>query len=129
MHVNLVTKAIPFLFELGSILDWTFTKTSLDLFQWMKLEDAWSYLYMKTVENNGRKDHKFGNYKETSIVLLTLFIGNPRGKLEKCYMGCLMVFAIMVILIGPLALFSGLNPNEQLNLVDSGILDIIIRNC
>ena len=29
--------AIPFLYELRTILDWTFTKTALDVFQWMKL--------------------------------------------------------------------------------------------
>lgn len=28
---------IPFLFELRIFIDWTFTKTSLDLFQWIKL--------------------------------------------------------------------------------------------
>ena len=53
-------KAIPFLFELGSILDWTYTKTSLDLFQWMKLEDAWSYLYLREIDNKARMRHKFG---------------------------------------------------------------------
>lgn len=29
--------AIPFIFELRSIIDWTFTKTALDVFQWIKL--------------------------------------------------------------------------------------------
>lgn len=28
---------IPFLFELRTIIDWTFTKTSLDVYQWVKL--------------------------------------------------------------------------------------------
>lgn len=28
--------AIPFLWELRTITDWTFTKTALDLFQWFK---------------------------------------------------------------------------------------------
>jgi hypothetical protein len=28
---------IPFIFELRVFIDWTFTKTSLDVFQWMKL--------------------------------------------------------------------------------------------
>jgi hypothetical protein len=29
--------AIPFIFELRSIIDWTFTATALDVFQWLKL--------------------------------------------------------------------------------------------
>ena len=29
--------AIPFIFELRSIIDWTFTTTALDVFQWIKL--------------------------------------------------------------------------------------------
>ena len=38
-------RAIPFLQELKVIMDWTFIKTSLDLFQWFKLEDIHFYLY------------------------------------------------------------------------------------
>lgn len=58
----IVFRAIPFLHELGSILDWTVTKTSLDLYQWMKVEDAWGYLYDKEVDNQSKKQHKFGNF-------------------------------------------------------------------
>lgn len=29
--------AIPFIFELRTLIDWTFTSTSLDAFQWIKL--------------------------------------------------------------------------------------------
>jgi len=28
---------VPFLFELRLFIDWTFTNTALDLFQWIKL--------------------------------------------------------------------------------------------
>jgi hypothetical protein len=28
---------IPFLFELRSVIDWTFSETALDIFQWLKL--------------------------------------------------------------------------------------------
>ena len=38
--------SIPFLFELNTILDWTITTTSLDLYQWFKLEDAFITLQM-----------------------------------------------------------------------------------
>lgn len=29
--------AVPFIFELRTLIDWTFTSTALDAFQWMKL--------------------------------------------------------------------------------------------
>jgi hypothetical protein len=36
-------RAIPFLFELKTIYDWTFSHTSLNLFQWIKVEDSIYY--------------------------------------------------------------------------------------
>lgn len=38
-------KALPFLWEMKVIVDWTVTTTCLDLFQWFKLDDAFNYLY------------------------------------------------------------------------------------
>lgn len=40
-----VYKALPFLWEMKVIVDWTVTLTCLDLFQWFKLDDAFNYLY------------------------------------------------------------------------------------
>lgn len=37
---------LPFLFELRTLMDWTFTKTSLDIYQWFKFEDINAQLYM-----------------------------------------------------------------------------------
>lgn len=53
-----------------------------------------------------------------------LAIGSPRSKVEKCYMGCAAVSFILLVLIGPLAIFSGLNPNEELMPVSSGTISI-----
>lgn len=36
---------IPFLFEMRAIIDWTFAKTSLDVYQWIKLAQIQSDLY------------------------------------------------------------------------------------
>jgi hypothetical protein len=41
-----IYRAIPFLYELRIIIDWTFTTTALDLIQWFKLEDIFATLYM-----------------------------------------------------------------------------------
>jgi len=36
-YIFKVYLGIPFIFELRSIVDWTFTGTSMDVFQWIKL--------------------------------------------------------------------------------------------
>lgn len=40
-----IYKAMPFLWEMKVIIDWTVTSTCLDLYQWFKLDDAFNYLY------------------------------------------------------------------------------------
>ena len=51
-------KAMPFLWEMKVIIDWTVTITCLDLFQWFKLDDAFNYLYQCQVSNDDRKSRK-----------------------------------------------------------------------
>lgn len=41
-----IYRAIPFLYELRVIIDWTFTTTALDLTQWFRLEDIFANLYI-----------------------------------------------------------------------------------
>lgn len=38
--------SIPFLLEIKTITDWTFTKTSLDLFQWIQFETIYCELFV-----------------------------------------------------------------------------------
>lgn len=40
-----VYRAIPFIWEMKVIIDWTVTHTCLDLFQWFRLDDAFNYVY------------------------------------------------------------------------------------
>src|SRR5689334_11066043 len=86
-------KALPFIFEMVSILDWTVTKTALNLFMWMKLEDAYSNLYMDKCDMVNRKKHP---------------LGKTRGRWEKCLSGCLFTAFLVIIIILPIALFSTL---------------------
>ena len=44
---------IPFLTELRVITDWTVTETSMNLFMWMKLEDAHHGLYRTRLDMEG----------------------------------------------------------------------------
>jgi len=41
--------AVPFLYELRALLDWSCTATTLSLFDWLKLEDIHTSLFMVTV--------------------------------------------------------------------------------
>ena len=87
---------IPFLFELRAILDWTITKTSLDLFQWFKLEDAYSNLYENQCEMDIRKEKRFGEAQILS---------------QKIMWGLFSYISLIIIIIFPMILFSGFNPN------------------
>ena len=54
----MVYRQFPFIWEFQAILDWTATETSLDLFQWFKLEDAYSCLYFVKYDMECRKAKK-----------------------------------------------------------------------
>lgn len=41
-----VFMAVPFLFELKTFVDWTFTKTALDVFQWFILTGTHAELFV-----------------------------------------------------------------------------------
>jgi len=51
-----IYKAMPFLWEMKVIIDWTVTSTCLDLFQWFKIDDAFNYLYYNTFQSNNRRN-------------------------------------------------------------------------
>ena len=93
---------IPFLFELKNFIDWTFTKTSLDLWKWLKLEEIISLLFINKCLAKGEMDHKVG--KKTPVYM-------------KMLMGSTTFFIVIIIIFGPLVLFSYLNPLSLVNKV------------
>jgi hypothetical protein len=101
-------KVIPFLHELRVILDWTITKTSLDMVQWFKMEDAYSTLNEVKFEMWNRKMKK---------------LGQERTVLEK-YIGLAVFTLLMLIVILPMILFSGFNPNLVENNIQAGRFSI-----
>jgi hypothetical protein len=86
---------IPFLFELKNFIDWTFTKTSLDLWKWLKLEEIISLLFINKCLTKGEMAHK---------------VGEKIHPFMKFYMGIITFFTVIIIIFGPLLLFSYLNP-------------------
>lgn len=43
---NQIYRAIPFLWELSTLLDWTVTTTALHFFEWLKLEDLFDEMFL-----------------------------------------------------------------------------------
>jgi ABC-type multidrug transport system fused ATPase/permease subunit len=93
-------KNIPFLYELKLGIDWTFTSTCLDLFQWNKFESVYDIIYTTNCAMTGINAKK---------------VGQPVKKGSKITMGGVLSFALLLVLVGPLLLFSSLNPTNELN--------------
>lgn len=55
-----IFSAIPFLYELRELLDWSCTATCLTLFDWLKLEDINTSLFFVTCNRRSRRRHRLG---------------------------------------------------------------------
>ena len=102
-------KAIPFLYEIKLAIDWTFTKTCLDLFQWNKFEGVYDAVYVTYCQMNAKNEQ---------------LVGQKVGKLNKITMGGLLAFILILILLAPLMLFSSLNPTNKMNNLTGAVFKI-----
>ena len=102
---------IPFLFELKNFIDWTFTTTALSLWQWLKLEEIISLLYLNKCYANWNMARRVGS------IIPNYF---------KIIFGGLTNLSIIVLIFGPLILFSSLNPINSVNKVDGVNLKIFL---
>mmetsp|Transcript_10701 Transcript_10701/g.20818 ORF Transcript_10701/g.20818 Transcript_10701/m.20818 type:complete len:2184 (+) Transcript_10701:50-6601(+) len=90
-----VYRGLPFLFEIKTVMDWTFTPSGLDLFQWFKFEDIYSVLFID---------------KCTHVIRAQKEPGAPIKFTDKCLNGYCVLFIILFIILIPLIIFSSLNP-------------------
>ena len=114
MFNNLIVigfNAIPFLYELKLMMDWAFCETSLKIFDWFRLFNIY-YTAFKA---------KMQYYSSTGVVL-----GNPMNWIMKS-VGWLGFIGILIVIFGPMILFSGLNPIARSNLVTGGSLELGIQ--
>jgi hypothetical protein len=65
--------AAPFIVELKIVSDWTFTRTSLDLFQWIKFENIYGDLFIAKCTNKAYFAHP---------------LGEPMAFMKKMLFGC-----------------------------------------
>jgi hypothetical protein len=103
-------KAIPFLYELKLTIDWSITPTSLDIFKWIKFESVYDLVFMTHCT---MRQEKFRD------------IGEKIGIIEKLSFGGIGFSLILLVLIGPLILFSTLNPQNSNNNVTGASVTVI----
>jgi hypothetical protein len=95
-------KAIPFFYELKLTIDWSCTPTTLDLFKYVKFEMVYDLLFSTHCNMKASRQKK---------------VGEVINKFSKILVGGGSFMLILLILIGPLLLFSSLNPGNISNLV------------
>jgi hypothetical protein len=107
-----IYKAIPFLYELRTILDWLCTATTLDLFETFKLEDIYATLF----------------HVQCHLITRRL---RARGEKQwfrtKLLQGFLLFCGLLLVLLLPLYLFSSANPATDLNNIFAGRLTLSLN--
>lgn len=108
-------RKVPFLYELKTLLDWTFTRTSLRFYYWIKLEDIHATIYRRKVELDYWKNLKPPRQIGETQTLTTKLLG-----------GFLVFVLICLILFFPLFFFSTANvTNVQFNTISSMKVSVV----
>jgi hypothetical protein len=95
---------IPFIFELRTIIDWTYTKSALDVFQWIKLSQIQTDLYKAKCNNLSYMRKK---------------TGAPLPSWYRYLVGVGLMVLILVLSLGPMFLFSSFDIFGDYNPVQS----------
>ncbi|EXC05244.1 hypothetical protein L484_002665 [Morus notabilis] len=94
-------RALPFLYELRCVLDWSCTTTSLTMYDWLKLEDIHGSLFLvKCDVDLNRASHQQGQ-KQT--------------KMTKFCNGICLFFILMCVIWAPMLMYSSGNPTNIAN--------------
>ncbi|XP_064467318.1 piezo-type mechanosensitive ion channel component 2-like isoform X2 [Ornithodoros turicata] len=84
---------VPFLYELRSLMDWIWTDTSMNLSNWLKMEDIFANVFLLKCLRRAEEEYPTPR-------------GSCRSSLTKYGLGGLLLFAIILIIWFPLLLFS-----------------------
>lgn len=109
--ITSIFTAVPFLYELKLMMDYSFCQTSLKLFDWFRLFSIYLSAFKAKMQYYTATDIKLGEPQDWSMKLV----------------GWLGFIIILLIIFGPMILFSGLNPIAQPNLVTGGALQLGIQ--
>lgn len=106
-------RALPFLYELRCVLDWSCTTTSLTMYDWLKLEDINASLYLvKCDAVLNRAQHKQGE-KQT--------------KWTKCCSGICLFFILLFVIWAPMLIYSSGNPTNIANPIKDASVQVDIK--
>ncbi|KAL5712711.1 hypothetical protein ACHQM5_014855 [Ranunculus cassubicifolius] len=106
-------RVLPFLYELRCLLDWSCTVTSLTMYDWLKLEDIYSSLYLvKCDADLNRANHQHGQ-KQTNTT--------------KCCNGICLFFILICVIWAPMLMYSSGNPTNIANPIKDANVQIDIK--
>lgn len=100
---------LPFIVEIRCLLDWVFSKTSLDIFQFWQLFNYHVEMFLSWTGN------KYYTIKA---------LGIPIECLDKCIFGVLIASVILFLLIGPFYLFSTISPYVDYNPISQAYINM-----
>ncbi|OMO99081.1 Piezo family [Corchorus olitorius] len=108
-----IYRALPFLYELRCVLDWSCTTTSLTMYDWLKLEDIHGSLFLvKCDAELNRAKHQQGQ-KQT--------------KKTKFCNGICLFFILICVIWAPMLMYSSGNPTNIANPIREASVWIDIR--
>ena len=110
-YIYYAYKLIPFYYQIKNVVDWTFTPTSLNLFDWFKFENLYDLIF-KTYRQKYRIEKRP--------------IGKRITKIFKAFTGGIISLILVLILIIPLILYSSLNPTNEINNINSAQLKVYL---
>ncbi|WCJ43227.1 hypothetical protein M5689_023983 [Euphorbia peplus] len=106
-------RALPFLYELRCVLDWSCTTTSLTMYDWLKLEDIHASLFLvKCDADLNRAKHQQGD---------------KQSKLTKFCNGICLFFVLMCVIWAPMLMYSSGNPTNIANPIKEASIRIDVR--
>ncbi|XP_048137346.1 piezo-type mechanosensitive ion channel homolog isoform X2 [Rhodamnia argentea] len=97
-------RALPFLYELRCVLDWSCTSTSLTMYDWLKLEDIHASLFLVKCDadlNRARHQH-----------------GQKQTKMTKFCGGICLFSVLLCVIWAPMLMYSSGNPTNIANPIE-----------
>ncbi|KAF5762910.1 putative Piezo family protein [Helianthus annuus] len=106
-------RALPFLYELRCVLDWSCTTTSLTMYDWLKLEDINASLYLvKSDALLNRAGHRQGQ---------------KQRKVIKFCNGLCLFFILICVIWAPMLMYSSGNPTNIANPINDASVQFHIK--
>lgn len=109
---NMIFYSLPLMLEFKVLLDWCFTKTSMDLFQWFELAEINHQMYNATNGNPGLYKRKLGER-------ISVF--------EKRLCGCFCTWLMLTFLVLPFLFFSNLRFIASVNPISDANIGMTLR--